>query len=213
MFGTGAAGIRGAHQSRLSQSSGSSQASSLANSRSSDASALDAAEHLEKELQRRDVTRRGEVDPLDFLVQDWWAHKDSPETDKMTPLTPKIDDEATSEPSTPQGESALRTPLANGLRAIREQCRKGTSPLEGPGVRTPDLRTPLRMAIGSIREKLAESLPAEDGISAGVETMLPDQEEPDNTTHNADAVVLDHMVKKLQQVREVGDRVHSTRLI
>ena len=110
-------------------------------------------------------------------------------------------------------ESALRTPLANGLRAIREQCRKGTSPLEGPGVRTPDLRTPLRMAIGSIREKLAESLPAEDGISAGVETMLPDQEEPDNTAHNADAVVLDHMVKKLQQVREVGDRVHSTRLI
>ena len=200
----GASGIRSAYQSQLSESSGSSQASSLANSRSSEAEVgpLDATQHLEQELFRRDAKQDAEVDPLEFLVKDWWAHKDSPETDKMPPLTPKLDEQedASSEPLTPKGENGLRTPLADGLRAIREQCRKGsTSPVDfHGGIRTPDLRTPIRTRIGNIRGKLAEALPAEDAIAMTFESVLPSM-----AASADDSILLEHVMKKLQTVREV----------
>ena len=134
----GSCGMRDPYDSRLSLSSGvSSQNSSLAGSRDE---SMD-AEMMINAINAADT--RAKNDPLDFLVKDWWAHKDSPETEKMTPLTPKLSQsQGTDDDSSTEG---LRTPLANGLRAIRQQCKKGAAEdVQVSKMSTPDLRTPIR---------------------------------------------------------------------
>ena len=100
-----------------------------------------------------------ESDPVQFLVQDWWAQQgrswDKGDTSGIgTEDGTAVYDisEDTSGGIEPAEHSAagdaescdrLRTPLAKGLRAIREQCRNGLA-LSPSRMDIPDLRTPIR---------------------------------------------------------------------